>query len=781
MKGRPWPLRYTVPGIILGGGALIVIAASINQFATTTRRVVEQLREHALFVAATAAAEIEADGRAGAPSRWAGTVHRLANDRRLRLAVFTGPHDTVVASTSFHLEHQPLDPPLLATLDRARAAAPAPGRESVMYDGEAGLLTAVVPVELLAAAPGRHGAFGWLLVQFDTSADTTVAFRDALGRAVVLLLIIVVGSVMLLGYFRFAVTDRVVQLVATADAVAAGEDVRGLRLEGGDELAELSSALQRMAGQLRAGEQQLADTGREFRRLIERGGDFIVTLDYDGRIDFVSPIAEQVLGRPAELLRGLPLMGMMPPEEADRLQAVLTRTNAEGGTSEPVDVRLRAGEATVTLEVVATCPPDWRGTGRLVLNARDVTRRVALELELRQSQKLEALGQLAGGVAHDFNNLLTGILGGSDLLLGDPALPAGLREDVVEIRRCAEQASQLTRQLLAFSRREGPRPKPLDLNAQVEDAGRLLGRLLGSQVRLVTDLSSRPLELLADAAQLQQVIINLVVNARDAMPDGGTVRVETAAAGTGEGIPEEVRAAGPGPWARLSVEDEGTGIPPEVMERIFEPFFTTKSEGKGTGLGLSTVWGIVQQLGGVAQVASRPGRTRFDIWLPSREGVGAAASEPAAATAAATTAPVGTPVPAPEVTILLVEDDPAVQRTARRILELDGYHVLVASSGEEALEHLSAHPERVDLLITDLVMPGIGGAELMRRVADGRQPPRILFVSGYDAGAAERGEIPATAEFLPKPFTVEGLRGKVREVLGGSGERGAGWGERERG
>ncbi len=768
MRARPWPIRYTVPGIILGGGALIVIAASLNQFATTTRRGVEQLREHALFVATTAAAEIEADGRAGARSRWAGTVHRLANDRRLRLAVFTGPHDTVRASTAFQLEHRALAPDLLATLDHARAAASGPGRESVIYDRAAGLLTSVVPVELLSAAPGATGTFGWLLVQFDTSADAAVAFRDALGRAVVLLLIILLGSVLLLGYFRFAVTDRVDRLVATADAIAAGEDVRALRLEGGDELAELSGALQRMAERLRAGEQQLADTGREFRQLIERGGDFIVTLDFDGRIEFVSPIAEQVLGRPADQLRGLPLMGMMPPEEADRLQAVLTRTNAEGGTSEPVDVRLRAGESLVTLEVVATCPPDWRGTGRLVLNARDVTRRVALELELRQSQKLEALGQLAGGVAHDFNNLLTGILGGSDLVLGDPALPAGLREDVLQIRRCAEQASELTRQLLAFSRREGPRPKPLDLNAQVEDAGRLLGRLLGDQVRLVTDLSPGRLELLADPAQLQQVIINLAVNARDAMPDGGTVRVETAAVRPGEEVPEEVRAAGPGPWARLSVEDEGTGIPPDVMERIFEPFFTTKSEGKGTGLGLSTVWGIVQQLGGVAQVASRPGRTRFDIWLPSRVGGDEAAAEPAAAPAAT---PAGAPVPAPEVTILLVEDDPAVQRTARRILELDGYHVLVASSGEEALEHLRARPARVDLLITDLVMPGIGGAELMRRVADGRQSPRILFVSGYDAGAEERGEIPATAEFLPKPFTVEGLRGKVREVLGGRGER----------
>jgi two-component system cell cycle sensor histidine kinase/response regulator CckA len=303
----------------------------------------------------------------------------------------------------------------------------------------------------------------------------------------------------------------------------------------------------------------------------------------------------------------------------------------------------------------------------------------------------------------------------------------------------------------------------------VEDAGRLLGRLLGDQVRLVTDLSSGSLELLADPAQLQQVIINLVVNARDAMPDGGTVRVETAAARPEEGLPEEVRATGPGPWARLSVEDEGTGIPPEVMDRIFEPFFTTKSEGKGTGLGLSTVWGIVQQLGGVAQVASRPGCTRFDIWLPSRDGGGAAAAEPAVAAAAPALVPA--PAESPEVTILLVEDDPAVRRTARRILELDGYHVVVAESGEEALEHLRAHPERVDLLITDLVMPGIGGAELMRRVADGRQPPRILFVSGYDAGAAERGEIPPAAEFLPKPFTLAGFQAKVREVLGGSGER----------
>ncbi len=769
MKGRPWPLRYTVPGIILGGGALIVLVTSIYHFSLTTRRGVEQLRQHALFVATLVAAELEADARAGAPSRWEGTVHRLANDPRLRLAVFTGPHDTVLASTAFQLEHQALGPDLVATLDYARAAASGPDGEAVVHDRAAALLTSVVPVGLETAASGGPGTLGWLLVQFDTSADTAAAFDDALGRAAVLLLIIVVGSVMLLGYFRFAVTDRVEQLVATAEAIAVGEDIHALRLEGADELAELSSALQRMAERLRTGEQQLANTGREFRQLIELGGDFIVTLDFDGRIDFASPIAEQVLGRPADQLRGLPLMGMMPPEEADRLQPVLARTNAEGGTSAPLDVRLRAGEAWVTLEVVATCPADWRGTGRLVLNARDVTRRVALEAELRQAQKMEAMGQLAGGVAHDFNNLLTGILGGSELLLAEPGLAEGLREDVQEIRRCAEQASQLTRQLLAFSRRETPLPKLVDLNAQVEDAERLLGRLLGDRVGLVTDLSPGPIRVLADPSQLQQVIINLAVNARDAMPGGGTVLVETAAAPADPDLPEEVRAHGPGPWARLAVEDEGTGIPPDVLERIFEPFFTTKPVGKGTGLGLSTVWGIVQQLGGVTRVESSPGRTRFEIWLPC-EGSGAPeAGVPEVPTPVA-------PGAAPDVTILLVEDDPAVRRTARRILERDGYHVLVAETGEEALERLRTHPERVDLLITDLVMPGMGGAELMRRVADGQEPPRILFVSGYDAGAAERGEIPPAAEFLPKPFTLAGFQEKVREVLGG--ERGAGKGER---
>jgi PAS domain S-box-containing protein len=765
MKGSPYPLRYTVPGIILGGGALIVLAASLHQFSTTARRGVEQLREHALFVATTSAAELEADGRAGSPSRWAGTVHRLATDRRLRLAVFAGPHDTVLAASAFHLERQPLPPVLAALLEQARATAPGPGREAVLQHAGAGLLTTVVPVELVSPAPGSRAAMGWLLLQFDTSTDTAVALRDALGRAAVLLLIVIAGSVLLLGYFRYAVTARVERLVATADAVAAGEDVRALRLEGRDELAVLSTALQRMAERLRAGELQLANTGREFRRLIERGGDFIVTLDYDGRIDFVSPIAEQVLGQPADRLRGLPLMGMMPPEEADRLQAVLTRTYAEGGTSDSLDVRLRAGEDWVTLEVVATCPADWRGTGRLVLNARDVTRRVALELELRQAQKMEALGQLAGGVAHDFNNLLTGILGGSDLLLAESELAAGVREDVLEIRRCAEQASQLTRQLLAFSRREAPQPEPVDLNALVEDAERLLGRLLSDRVALATELSPAPIRVLADRSQLQQVIINLVVNARDAMPDGGTVRVESAAVPVGATVPEEVQALGAGPWARLAVEDGGTGIPPEVVARIFEPFFTTKAEGKGTGLGLSTVWGIVQLLGGVTRVESRPGRTRFEIWLPHDASSGPVASEPKGPAAPA-------PGAAPEVTVLLVEDDPAVRRTARRILERDGYQVLVAETGEEALERLRAHPQRVDLLITDLVMPGMGGAELMRQVADGRLPPRILFMSGYDAGAAERGEIPAAAEFLPKPFTLAEFQEKVRQVLSGRGGRG---------
>jgi signal transduction histidine kinase len=363
-----------------------------------------------------------------------------------------------------------------------------------------------------------------------------------------------------------------------------------------------------------------------------------------------------------------------------------------------------------------------------------------LEQQLQHAQKLEAVGRLAGGVAHDFNNLLTAIDGYSDLALQQLAPDHPVRGDIDEVRRAARRASELTRQLLAFSRRQVLAPRVVDLNAVVLDAQRMLCRLLGSDVSLTTALAAaRPL-VRADPGQLEQVITNLVVNARDAMPDGGTVRIETAVAdGT----------------VRLSVEDDGIGMDERTTERIFDPFFTTKEQGKGTGLGLAMVHGIVTQSDGSITVESAPGRgARFEIALPAT-----VPDEPEVARCDAVEAEAGTE------RVLVVEDEPAVRDLARRILEREGYSVVTAESGEEALR-LWDELGPVDALLTDLVMPGLNGRELAAVLGSRFPELRVVLMSGYARDAEPLDELLAAgAAFVEKPFTASALAAEVRGVL----------------
>jgi signal transduction histidine kinase/CheY-like chemotaxis protein len=363
-----------------------------------------------------------------------------------------------------------------------------------------------------------------------------------------------------------------------------------------------------------------------------------------------------------------------------------------------------------------------------------------LQDRLQQAQKLEAVGRLAGGVAHDFNNLLTAIDGYSDLALNQLAAEHPVRGDIEEVRRAAKRAAELTRQLLAFSRRQVLAPRVVDLNVVVGDAGRMLSRLAGEQVQLRLAFDSRPALVRADPGQLEQVVTNLVLNARDAMPSGGTISIATA------NDAEQVL---------LTISDTGAGMTEETRAHAFEPFFTTKEVGKGTGLGLAVVHGIVAQSGGEISVSSRPGLgSSFEIRLP-------VASEDAAESTGAEPARV---VPGRE-TVLLVEDESAVREIARRMLELAGYVVVSASSGEEA-ERLFGTVGDVDVLVTDLVMPGMSGRELADRLRRGSPGLSVVLMSGYsqDAAALDRllGE---GAAFVEKPFTSSELVAEVRGVL----------------
>ena len=370
---------------------------------------------------------------------------------------------------------------------------------------------------------------------------------------------------------------------------------------------------------------------------------------------------------------------------------------------------------------------------------------------------MEAIGRLAGGVAHDFNNLLTAISGYAEMLLASLGKDDPARHEVREIREAGARAAALTRQLLAFSRRQMLQPTALDLNAVVADMGEMLGRVIGEHVELVTRLAPDLGAIEADHSQIEQVIVNLAVNARDAMPEGGTLAITTANADLGGAFAREHVDVEPGPYVLLSVSDTGRGMSAETLSRAFEPFFTTKGPGEGTGLGLATVHGIVKQSGGHVAARSEPGKgTTIDVYLPRTEAA----------------APVVRRRPLPDAalhgseTILLVEDEDMVRDLARTVLEQHGYTVLEARDGAEALRICEQADQPIHLAVTDVVMPRMDGAELAARLRTLSPDTRILYISGYaDHTIVRHGTADPATPFLHKPFTPTALAAKVREVL----------------
>jgi two-component system, cell cycle sensor histidine kinase and response regulator CckA len=400
---------------------------------------------------------------------------------------------------------------------------------------------------------------------------------------------------------------------------------------------------------------------------------------------------------------------------------------------------------------------------RMIGCMADLTERRRLEDQLRQSQKMEAVGRLAGGVAHDFNNVLTVVKSFSEFLLEDLDKLDPRRSDVEEIAKAADRAAALTRKLLAFSRKQVMRPELLDLNAIVVGMEKMLQRLIGEDVRIVTELDPQLLAVEADPSSIEQVILNLAVNARDAMVDGGTLTIRTK----NEMLERTDTAWGiePGRYALLTVSDTGHGMDAETQARVFEPFFTTKERGQGTGLGLAMVYGIVKQSGGHVWVESAPAEgTTFCIYLPQSADQRPAESEP---TLQGVAVQRRTSAPGSE-RILVVDDEEAVRSSTRRALERAGYTVLAAADGADAVRLFTEHDGGIQLVITDVVMPGLGGRELVGRLKIMSPRLPVLFVSGYtEEGVRQKGVLEPGAAYLEKPFTPEKLLRKVREVLDG--------------
>jgi signal transduction histidine kinase/CheY-like chemotaxis protein len=389
---------------------------------------------------------------------------------------------------------------------------------------------------------------------------------------------------------------------------------------------------------------------------------------------------------------------------------------------------------------------------------QDVTERRSLEDRLRQSQKLEAIGLLAGGVAHDFNNILSAMLMQVELVEFTEALPGDVTEGLKQIRADVNRAADLTRQLLLFSRRQVMQPRQLDLNEVVSNMAMLLQRIIGEDVRLQLNLHSAPLMVRADPGMIEQVLMNLAVNARDAMPEGGRLRIDTSEKNVAPNLSSLYPDAVPGPYACFSVSDTGPGIPPEILPRIFEPFFTTKEAGKGTGLGLATIFGIVKQHQGWIKVDNQPGHgVSFRIFLPASTGTGAEAVQ----TGVQPKRRNGSE------TILLVEDESRVRESIATVLKRHGYQVVAAANAVEARELWPRHRREIALLLTDLVMPGgISGQELARQIQAAEPKMKVVYISGYSREKAGRElQLLRGEKFIQKPFSTDHLLQTIRGIL----------------
>jgi PAS domain S-box-containing protein len=509
-------------------------------------------------------------------------------------------------------------------------------------------------------------------------------------------------------------------------------------------------------------EAQLLEAETQYRTLVEQLPAITYRAEFgDGPWSYVSPQIESLLGfTPAEwMAQNSPWWNQLHAEDRPAVLAAEQRAR-ETGEALAMEYRMSAKDGRIHwFSDHAVVVRDATGEPRYLHGVMyDITSRKALEEQLAQAHKMDAVGRLAGGVAHDFNNILTAVLGYIDLLMRHAADPAHVTGYASEIRKAAERAAALTRQLLAFSRKQALRPQVLDLRAVVAEMDPMLRRLLGEMIQLDVSAGGPLWRVKADPGQIQQVIMNLCINARDAMPAGGTLTIETANVVLDEHYVRDHAEARVGEHVLLAITDTGQGMTAEVREHLFEPFFTTKEQGRGTGLGLATCYGIVKQTGGHIHVYSEPQRgTTFKVYLPRVHD----AAEVAVASEPPRERPGGTE------RVLLVEDEEPVRELAACVLRDLGYTVLTARNGHEALRLAKSDPDhRVDLLFTDVVMPAMGGKELAYWYRLTHPDTRVLFTSGYpDKSIVHNGELMPGLAFLQKPYTPAALAGKIREVL----------------
>ena len=571
-------------------------------------------------------------------------------------------------------------------------------------------------------------------------------------------------SILMAGLLGVAVTrhiaGRLEKLDVAAHALARGEFRHQVVVGGNDEIARLSRAFNDMSSRLSSLYEELRRSEAHFRALIENARDFILLVEANGTIRYASPSMEREFATDKTLI-GANILSLVEIVDADAVRGLLAPDASPDVWQASIEFRIRAVDGALrTLETNGRLLQD-SPIGGIVFNARDITDRRSIEDRLRQAQRMEAIGTLSGGVAHDFNNLLTIIRGyARELLESRPDEPTA-RAQIERIDAAAERAAALTSQLLAFSRRQILQPRVFDLNALALGLDQMLRRLIGEHIEITTVVGAEPCPVRADTGQIEQVIMNLVLNARDAMPSGGKLTLETANLELDEAYAAKHEGVQPGPYVMLAISVTGMGMDAETQTRIFEPFFTTKGLGQGTGLGLSTVYGIVKQSGGHIWVYSERGRgSTFKVYLPRvSEAVGARATQQEDRPA--------TDLRGQE-TVLLVEDEPQLRDLVEMMLTSRGYSILKVDNALQAEAFSQQYPGPIHLLLTDVVLPGISGRDVARQISAHRPEIKVLFTSGYTPDAiVHHGVLDAGLQFLQKPFTVEALTSKVRAVLDG--------------
>ncbi len=621
---------------------------------------------------------------------------------------------------------------------------------------------AATPSDTERVLVGRADVAGspWHVVVERPAASVLGPVRDRFRDLLLTAFAVLVAAGLVAMFIADRIASPLLRLGQSAKAFTRAPDTPPAAVTGGPGVVrELSADFHEMAQLISRRTAQLERSEQQYRLVTDGLPMLIGFVDPATNVRFLNGPGAAFVGRSPDETLGVPLLSLLGLGADDALAGALRE--ALGGKATETEFRLTRADGR-TSEVTSSCVPHRGASGGVegaFVIITDVTASRRLEAQLRQAQRMDAIGRLAGGIAHDFNNLLTVILANLEFSIESArGIPGGdaITADLLAAREASERASSLTKQLLTYSRQQAGHREPVDLNAVASSGERMLRRLIGERVTMHLRLAPDLWPVRADLSQLEQVLVNLVVNARDAMPHGGDLTIETSNVELDEAYAGSHAQVAAGEYACLEITDTGTGIAEDVLPMIFEPFFTTKGVGEGTGLGLAVCYGIVQQHGGAISAYSRVGKgTTFKVLLPrSSEPLSGPSRVPNAEARGGTES------------VLLVEDDDAVRDTARRALTERGYAVLLASNGQEALDLVAgAHPP-IDLLVTDFVMPGITGAELAGELQRRLPGLRVLLVSGYArTGSRTAAGIPESVPYLAKPYTARTLAAKVREVL----------------